>query len=219
MQRTQLTLAAALLATVFATSASAGTALQYDEAIDGDLTPNGTVTELTLGVGHNTVKGQMLVVTHIELPNAPADLDLDAMNLLLPTGLQITGMRVNFSFADTTQNTQAASWSWMVTTWPSNLSNSNCFVVVGTTPYCAAPVYSATGGELLGNLPTTAQRYLITQGSGMLWNDPLKAVGGTLAYTLSVDVAAVPEPASALLALLGLPLLGRAVRARRATAA
>lgn len=216
MKRILPALAAAVLATVFAVPASAGTALQYDEAIDGDLTPNGTVTELTLGVGHNTVKGQMLVVTHIELPGAPADLDLDAMNLLLPAGLQITGMRVNFSFADITQNTLQASWAWMVTTWPSGISQSNCFVVLGADPYCADPVYSATGGELMGNLPTTAQRYLIAQGSGMLWNDPLKPVGGTLAYTLSIDVAAVPEPATGLLALLGLPLLARAVRARRA---
>lgn len=219
MKRAMSAVAAALLSIAFAAPASAGTVLQYDEGIHGDLTPASTVTELTLGAGHNTVKGQMHVVTHIELPDAPTDLDLDAMNLLLPAGLQITGMRVDFSFADTTQNTLNAAWAWMVTAWPANLSSSNCFVVLGSEPYCSGAVYSATGGELMGSLPTTEQRYLITQGSGMLWSDGLKPVGGTLTYTLSIDVAAVPEPATALLALLGLPLLGRAVRARRARGA
>lgn len=208
--------AAAAFACAIASPAWAGSPLNYDEALNGDLSPNGTVTDLWLDAGLNTVKGQMLVVTHLELPGSPADLDLDAMNLVLPAGLQISGMRVNFTFTDTTQNTLRADWNWQVTAWPSNVTHDNCFVVVGSSPYCASPIFSATGGELMGSLPTNAQRYLIAQGTAMLWNEVTKPVGGSLTYTLSIDVSPVPEPATGLLALLGLPLLARAARTRRA---
>ena len=134
----------------------------------------------------------------------------------VPAGQRITAMSVSFSFIDTTQNTLQVDWEWAVTTWPSNVARDNCFVIKGPGMGCRNPVASATGGDLLGNLPTTADRYLITHGTGMLWQDFAKPVGGYLDYTVSIDVTAVPEPASWLLALGGLPLVGGLARSRRA---
>ncbi len=218
MKRMFAAAAASALSCLLGATASAAT-LHYDEAVDGDLIHEGLVTELGLDIGHNTVKGQMHTIVHLELPNAPWDLDFDPMNLLLPAGQQITAMRVDFSFKDTTQNTLKVEWNWRVMAWPSFTWNDNCFVISGTEPYCSAPIYSPTGGDLLGGLSPTEKRYLITLGNGMLWNDFQKPVGGTLDYTVSIDVAPVPEPGTWLLSLAGLSLLGWLGRARRAARA
>ena len=171
----------------------------YDEATMGDLA-TGLTTELTLDIGTNTIRGQM---HSFATPTGNADNDLDPVTLLLPANMLVSSMHVDLHFVDTTGNTGALTWEWLViTNTPEAYTAARtCFAVVVPTDFCSNP--APTGGDLLGGIPASAPQYLVVQGSVTGAIDWSIAYGGTVDYTLTVDVVAVPEPSTALLGVLG----------------
>jgi hypothetical protein len=173
--------------------------LAYDEAISGDL-GFGAVTVLPLDVGTNTVKGRMHLY---RFPNAaPAsqiDWDADPVELSLPAGQQITGFSISTSFNESIGNLASFEWSWYIVV-DGLTSSVTCYAFIA--PYPGCPTYSQTGGPLFAGASGNGQRFLITHASGLLWNDINADSGAWFDYTMTLNVAAVPEPTSSSLAVL-----------------
>lgn len=182
--------------------------LSYDEAVHGDLPSDGTAAQLNLGAGLNTVKGRMTVISDSQ---GHFTLDLDPFGLQLAPGLAITGVDVALQFTDDTANTQTFAVFWGLTQWNPLQQWDSCFALAGSYDGCAG---SAQGGPLSLATPYTGEQLYVAQGTYHLWKNDQLPSGGSFAYTVSVQVSAIPEPGAALLMLGGLGLLGARLRRR-----
>lgn len=197
--------------------------LHYDEAVSGDLIDS-PITSLSLDLGLNTIKGSL---TSIVGPQGVAgNVDFDPFALALPSGLRLTSISVTTQFGDgsvqgAAANTQAMAWSWSAVVQMPDLSQPPVFgtcyaAVAGSAPLSFCPTLSPTGGALFAGLPSNGSNYIVSQGSFTQPVDWAQAAGGRLDYTVSVNVTAVPEPASWALMAAGLmACLGATGRLRR----
>lgn len=188
-----------------AISASAAP-IQFDEAVSGDLTAPGSITVLTADAGSNVIKGSMVWLAQ---PDGSGGListtDLDPFELHLPAGMAITQASVTLQFEPLNANTISADLTFAQFNLQTSELRSTCFQLLGTSP---CPNASPAGGSLFGGFPISSA-VIISQGGGFNGADWSQDMGGTIRYTVSVEVQAVPEPTSAALLLMGaLGLLG-----------
>ncbi len=186
---------------VSASSGALAVPVAYDESTMGDLPVNGgPATELTLGIGANTITGQSHSFSQ---PDGSSDFDIDAVSLQLPPGMLVTGMHVDLHFTDTTANTSGWDDEWYVTSFLNGSSTqaSTCFAVLNPTGSCSNS--APGGGPLVGAIPASATQYFIGETSDIQAMNWSKAYGGTMSYVLTIDVTAVPEPAAWMLIVTG----------------
>lgn len=197
-----------ILAAVAASPAGAG--VVWDEAVDGDLTPDGTMTVLQLGHGTNTVVGQMNV-QWFQLPDGEwaIDLDQDAVQFALPQALQIVAAQVQTSFVDVSGNTQAFDMEWYLH------DEGDVFVTCYGLKSSLGCDPSPDGGPLSIGRPLAGPLTYLSYGTALVPIDPNASYGGVVSYALDLQVAAVPEPATVGMMLAGLGVLSMAGRRRR----
>jgi hypothetical protein len=183
----------------------------YDEFVSGDLSPVGQpATTLALDTGVNTIKGTM---TFIDLVHADGSqefvIDMDQVVLTLPLGLALYKASVETAFTDVTGNTRTFEWEWYLVY---NNFSQQVMTCYGLLSAVSCPTVSPSGGSLWDGYPYTDSSLYISYGGGMQAVDWGRDFGGSFSYTLSLEVAPVPEPEVAAMMLAGLGLLARRTR-------
>jgi uncharacterized protein (TIGR03382 family) len=204
---------AAVLALCGGLASSQAAPLNYDESVSGDLAQLGNVPALWVDGGINSVRGHMHAYSISDAAGQPQfDIDFDSVELLVPEGFRVTGMAVTISDLDAI-NVVHLTWGWHVLAGLPWQQAETCFAMVAPSPFCAN--VAPAGGALNLNLPVDAASLVVTQGSAWLWQDQTEWHGAGFNYTLTIDVARIPEPGTAALALPMLGMLAAVSRRRR----
>lgn len=199
----------ALAAALLCAAGAQASPLHYDEAVEGDIEPNGlgTLTDFNLTAGRHTFIGTMRLQTQ-----ADGDflVDLDPFRIVLGAGTQLGQVAVKTVFSNDTGNTAVFETTWTLYNGLFDQYSETCFALHSSENCAASPagstLFAGRGFEdQLYNVIPNASAYGVT--ADQPW-------GGSFAYELTLDVNAVPEPGSLALALGALPLL--ALRRRRA---
>lgn len=168
----------------------------WDEAVNGDLSNDGLApTLLTLALGSNQLAGTV--------GNAGLGVDRDYFSFNVPAGADWTALLVN----EGTQVSGSVSFMAVqagpqVTVSPSGAGAS---ALLGFTHYEGADIGNNVLPRLLSITPGLGGT--LAAGTYSMW---VQETGGTAPYNFSLVLTAVPEPATAWLA--GIGLLGWASR-------
>lgn len=199
----------ALAAALLCAAGAQASPLHYDEAVEGDIEPNGlgTLTDFTLTAGRHTFIGTMRLQTQAD---GEFLVDLDPFRIVLGAGTRLGQVAVRTAFSNDTGNTAVFETTWTLFNGLSDQYAETCFALHSSDSCAASPdgseLFAGRGFEdTLYTLMPNASAYGVT--ADQPW-------GGSFAYELTLDVNAVPEPGSLALALGALPLLAR--RRRRA---
>lgn len=179
-----------LLAASLAGGSSQAAPVTYLESVSGDLPGNGSLTILLLDVGVNTIRGLFGASNN--------ELDLDSFAFIVPPGSEVVAATVRLT--DVLGDVIDTRWA---------LWRGSSFFSNGT--FIEELFSTSPGSSSLLNGPLAADIYNFSH-SGFTWT-----FQGASQYTFSLTVqqATVPEPAS--LALVGVALL-LATTARRRSA-
>lgn len=199
----------ALAAALLCAAGAQASPLHYDEAVEGDIEPNGlgTLTDFNLGTGRHTFVGTMRLQTQAD---GEFLVDLDPFRIVLGAGTQLGQVAVRTTFSNDTGNTDVFETTWTLFNGLFDQYAETCFALKSSENCAAAPggsaLFAGRGFEdtLYTLLPNAFAR-------GVTEDQPW---GGSFAYELTLDVNAVPEPGSLALTLGALSLL--ALRRRRA---
>lgn len=174
-------------------------AVDYNEAVDGDLSGNGLLpTVLALGAGSN------LVVGNFGGSPLPGVQDLDYLSVIVPTGYVLNKLMLTSLVA----------------------GGANSFLGVQSGPQVTMPPTSFDPSPLLGYnhiftnqegtnlLPSLGISGGLAAGSYTFWINETDTTQ-PWSYGFDFQVAAVPEPETYAMLLAGLGLLGAFVRKRR----
>lgn len=187
----------------------AGAVVVWDEAVDGDLTPDGTLSVVQLGHGTNTLIGQMTILWN-QLPEGEWEvvLDLDPVQFALPAAAHIVAADVRTTFDDVSGNTQAFDMEWYLH------DEGDLFVTCYGLKSSLSCASSPEGGPLSIGRPLAGPTTYLTYGSGHVPFDWNASHGGVVSYALDLQVAAIPEVATGGMMLAGLSVLALARRRR-----
>jgi hypothetical protein len=202
----------ALALATYLPSISAQT-VHYDELDSGDLSESSPMS-FSLGVGTNTIAGTMSFF-QLRTPSGEFErpVDMDPFYANLAPGTAITASSVLVSFSPLNSNTVAFEWNWNLTDQSDFANNrSTCYGLLSSL-YC--PVVSPAGGSLFSGGALGSPGYFIAYGGAF---QPLNFgldAGGSFRYSLSFEVAAIPEVNSQTLLIVGLISLLATIRVRR----
>jgi len=181
---------------ILVNSYSSASVVQYDENIDGDI----NIDTFNLGIGTNTISGNLTI---------GVNRDDDNFRFNIAAGEQLTS--VIFAFSNITPNDNQ---SVMGLSFRMELIGPGAFVV----PFESYTLFDNIGGPdtvtdspinlFLGTLPAGEGFYSGIIGGEQVLNTTNP--GGTLDYTITMGVSAVPVPAavwlfsSALIGMIGI---------------
>jgi len=188
-------------------------AVNYDDSVNADLSGNWLApTTLTLDAGSNHVNGsfgQIPVTPTLQSLPGVIGFDLDYLTVIVPTGFQLNALVLDSL----------------------NPGGANSFLGVQNGPQMTMPPTSTDPGVLLGwnhifrnqqganLLPVLGVSGPLAAGSYTFWINETDS-SALWSYGLDFQVtAAVPEPSTYAMLLLGIGLLACAARRRRSTAA
>jgi uncharacterized protein (TIGR03382 family) len=185
-RKTTLHVLTAFAVALIAFSTAQAVPFNYDEQVDGDLSPFGPFAAMPFDVGLNTVKGNFGFTQ-------PGPTDWDSFGFSIPASAKLTGAAVTLS--DALGNITSSKWRFR--------SGSNQFdmgnlleevqpLSPGATVFTSPPFYS--------NIYSISHISFAFAGS----ND-----NNTADYEFSFRVEAIPEPSTVTLAALSLLALGR----------
>jgi hypothetical protein len=195
----------AMLAPATAT-ATAGVPGGWDEAVNGDLSNDGLAPSfVTLTEGSNLLRGSTGRSVDTGL------VDLDYLTITVPAGFELTSMLV----LDGTASIGFGSFIALVSgnTFPISPETGTADGMLGWTLYDAGNV----GGDLLLFMSAPSQGSSgytppLQAGDYSFWIQETST--GVATYSFDMNLAAIPEPATALSLLAGLALLAAARRRR-----